>query len=225
MTMRLLTTIFLMLLASRVAAIEAPFCVLTSSGQNCTFYNADSCRDSARSVGGMCIPRPQSAPQAPATQPQLPLGNIRLPNLADQLEPGLRYLRDTAPQPQQFQPQPAPVAAPVPMYPNAAPSIMVPQEPVGTAGFLHTSCLIFAQSQQRGIQADQAPYAMYCRGMVFGFISGHFLPTPRTSGPRLCMSQASQADVVQRLVTVPPSDKMAPDHQYLSQRLFADWPC
>lgn len=48
--------LMLAIMAVSKLAYSAPFCVQTSYGKNCYYYDANSCKSAAKSSDGMCVP-------------------------------------------------------------------------------------------------------------------------------------------------------------------------
>lgn len=57
------------LAGSASAQQQAPFCVVTGSGSNCTYTVLDACRRVAQATNGLCTPNPAAltAPQQPSS--------------------------------------------------------------------------------------------------------------------------------------------------------------
>jgi hypothetical protein len=53
--MKIAHVAFILSIAFVPCALSAPFCVVTSYGKNCYYYDADACQDAARSANGMCV--------------------------------------------------------------------------------------------------------------------------------------------------------------------------
>jgi len=62
---KILIAAILLSLSFTDIAFAAPFCVVTSYGENCWYYDANSCRQAASSTNGACVINNQQA-QAPS---------------------------------------------------------------------------------------------------------------------------------------------------------------
>lgn len=78
-----LFTIFLLAVLPAAASAQAPFCVVTGGGENCSYIDANVCRQVAASSNGMCVARAELRSQQ---QPQL-----LLPNAVDSYQRGAEF--------------------------------------------------------------------------------------------------------------------------------------
>ena len=66
-------------------AMAGPFCVVSAMGQNCSFMDANYCRQVASSTGGMCVANVQQTQQVPPTPPVVVPGQTYRPSQSPSL--------------------------------------------------------------------------------------------------------------------------------------------
>ena len=250
MASRFLLGVALLFGLSMTASAQAPFCVVSNLGKDCNYYDTATCRDQARLASGACVVNQDVQPSLPSAQPaqpsQGPQGidfgatsrgqrQAQEANRAEQQErraaeehvARMRMLQaqqgaaqSATAQPSMYVPPSASVA-PGSGFITQAP----PNSTFGQARLLYSSCQAFLQSMQQGAPAATTYFGGYCFGTVRAFLVGHQMQKQGAGTTLFCIGGVDMADVVGKLMAVPPTDPNGDDLLYVRDRLIADWPC
>lgn len=212
-------------LASSAALAQAPFCVVTGGGENCSYVDANVCRQVAASSNGMCVPR--------STQPQ---PQLQFPDIAGSYQRGAEAGQRMRIEREEHEAKMRLLEAQT----EAAKSRVADAQPIAptTTPSFTDGCRAFVRIAS-GNDYDRSRFrddveagmsASYCRGYLNSFVFTQSVLVARAGAQRqFCLSldttTQQMAQAVVESINKLPNLESSPEGAIVLGTLMGRWPC